>query len=213
MRNSVPSCNDVRLRRTLLAMCLSVLFVLVIASLGCTKASDRSSTGSKEETPAVSYGMAGKPVDVVVSREAMESTPTPPVLDSPEEAVRSYLEWVSFAFRTARPEVAAATMTEAEQVRVDAYCQYNIQNKGSLLDQELKKISFGKPSGNSTTMTVSAREEWSYAYVSISEPGKKPGKVIAGPFTARYDSLYTLVKGKAGWVVDSVKPTALGEVK
>jgi len=185
----------------------------MLALVGCVKAGDQSANGSPDEIPTVTYGMAGKPVDVVVSRQAIESTPTAPVLNSPEEAVRSYLAWVSFGYRTARPDVAAATMTEAEQVRVDAYCQYNIQTKGRLIDQQLKSITFETPSGDATTATVLAQEEWSYTYVSISEPGKKPGRVLAGPYTARYESLYTLMKRDAGWLVDSVKPTALGEVK
>jgi hypothetical protein len=213
MGNRMPFYDRVRLQRTLLTICLSLLVVLLLASFGCAKAGDQSSTDSNEETATVTYGMAGKPVDVVVSRQAIESTPTAPVLDSPEQAIRSYLAWVSFAYRTARPDVAAATMTEAEQVRVDAYCQYNIQTKGRLIDQQLKTISFDEVSGDSMRMTVSATEEWSYTYVSISEPEKRPGKVIAGPHTARYESLYTLVKREAGWVVDSVKPTPLGEVE
>ena len=207
------SWNTLRLQPALRVISLSVLLVLMLGLFGCAGAGGDSSNGSKDETPTVTYGMAGKPVDVVVSRQAIESTPTAPVLDSPEGAVRSYLDWVSFAYRTARPEVAAATMTEAEQVRIDAYCQYNIQTKGRLIDQQLKTISFEEPSGDASVMTVLAQEEWSYTYVSISEPVKKPGKVIGGPYAASYKTLYTLVKRDAGWLVDSVEPTELGEVK
>lgn len=169
---------------------------------GCSTGGTGADGAETTQSPQVSYGMAGAPRDVIVSREALESTPTPPSLDTPEDAVRSYLDWVSYGYRVAQPQFAEPTMSETEAVRVDAYNEYNIQ-KGRILDQTLKSITFGKPSVSATSTTVPAEEHWTYRYVSLTEPGK----TIDGPFEVRYDTVYTLVKTDRGWVVDSVKAT------
>lgn len=162
--------------------------------------------GSTETTQQVNYGMAGPPQDVVVSRAAIESTPTPPALESPESAVRSYLDWISYGYRTAQPVFAEPTMSTAESVRIDAYNEYNLQ-KQRIIDQSLVSITFGDATIDGATATITTSEVWTYRYVSISEPGK----TIDGPFEATYNAVYTLVQGDAGWVVDSVAAERVGD--
>jgi hypothetical protein len=94
-------------------------------------------------------------------------------------------------------------------VRVDSYVQYNIEQK-RLIDQTLKSITFGTPRVGSTSTLVPTKEQWTYRYVS-TETGNK---TVGGPYSASYDTTYTVVKAKNGnWVVDSVKASPQGTVK
>ncbi|MHB1018419.1 MAG: hypothetical protein ACYC2X_11120 [Coriobacteriia bacterium] len=195
-----------RRMRTSAVAVLAVAFALALTGCGETGTSGATDGASEETTPSVSYGMAGAPKDVMVSRAAMESTPTAPVLDTPESAVSSYLDWISYGYRTAQPRFAEPTMTEAEMVRVDAYNEYNIQ-KDRIINQTLDSITFGEIKVTSTSATVATKEEWTYWYVSITEPDT----TLAGPFKAEYDAVYTVVKSDAGWVVDSLDAERLGE--
>lgn len=190
------------------SMCLgALLLALTLGGAGCSGAgAEDTSDGSKETTPSVSYGMAGAPKDVVVSREAIESTPTAPVLDTPESAVRSYLDWISYGYRTAQPGFSKPTMSEAEMVRVDAYNEYNIQ-KDRILNQTLDSVTFGEAKITGESATLSTDEEWTYWYVSITDPAK----ILEGPKKAAYSATYSLLKTESGWVVDSVDAERLGE--
>ena len=153
--------------------------------------------------------MSGPPVDVHISAEAVKAHPASLDLATPESTVRSYLDWVTYSYRTARSDTASSTMSPKEGVRVDAYIQYNIE-KQRLLDQKLTSITFGKPSINGTTALVPAQENWTYSYLSINTGNG----VIGGPYSASYDSTYPVLKAKDGtWRVDSVKATPKGDVK
>ena len=186
---------------------LSCVALLVVT--GCSGGNAGSPSGSSIATPTTGAHMAGPAVDVHVTPETLASTPEPAVLTTPESAVRSYLDWTSYAYRIGQSNVASMTFTTAEEVRVDSYVQYNIQQL-RLIDQTLKSITFGKPSVGSTSTLVPAHEQWTYRYVSI----ETAGKTIAGPYSAAYDSTYTVVKSKKGtWSVDSVEATPLGTVK
>lgn len=182
---------------------------MVIAIAGCSGSQSKSSSaGSSDTTAPVGHSMAGAASTIVVTRAAIDSKPQPPVLTTPESAVKSYLDWTSYAYRIATSDVASATMTPDEGVRVDSYIQLNVE-KSQLIDQALTSITFGKPSVEATRATVTTKEKWSYRYVSI----QTAGKTVGGPYTASYDATYTLAKTPKGWVVDSVKAKALGEVK
>jgi hypothetical protein len=136
------------------------------------------------------------------------SKPKALVLSTPESAVRSYLDWVSYAYRIGQSGVATPTMSSYEEVRVDSFVQYNIQ-KSRLIDQKLKSIKFGTPSVEGSTAVIPAKEKWTYRYVSI----ETAGKTISGPHSAAYDTRYHLVKTPRGWIVESVEATAQGTVK
>jgi hypothetical protein len=153
--------------------------------------------------------MGGPTVDVNVTPEVFASKPKAPVLSTPESAVRSYLDWTSYAYRIGQSEVANGTMTPSQGVRVDSYAQLNLQRE-RLIDQTLASITFGKSSVGSTSTLVPAKEEWTYSYLSIAVGNK----IIGGPYTVDYDVTYTVVKSKTGdWVVDSVKVTPLDPLK
>jgi hypothetical protein len=152
--------------------------------------------------------MAGPTVEVNITPEALAAKPKPWVLTSPKSAVRSYLDWTSYAYRTAQSDAALPTMTNYEEVRVDSYVQLNIE-KSRLIDQTLTSITFGTPSIEGTRAIVTAKEEWTYSYVSIATAGQ----VIGGPYSASYDTTYTVVKQAGGWVVDSVEATSSEKVQ
>jgi hypothetical protein len=100
-------------------------------------------------------------------------------------------------------------MSPNEGVRVDSYTQYNIEKK-RLMDEKLTSITFGAPSVGTTSTLVPAKEQWVYSYLSTAQ-GNKP---VGGPYTASYDTTYTVVKTKKGvWLVDSVQAKANGTVK
>ena len=152
--------------------------------------------------------MAGPAQDVIISKAALNNRPQPWVLTTPESAVRSYLDWVAYAYRVAESSVATPTMGSNLAVKVDSYIQYNLQS-GRLIDQTLKSIAFGTPTTEATHTLLPARESWTYRYVSI----KEVGKTLSGPFPANYDDVYTVVKTKNGWVVDSVQVKPLDTIK
>lgn len=188
-----------------LAFALTTLF-----GCGSKTSSDDANSNSTIPMKDMSYHMSGEPVSVYVSQEVVDQRkPLPWDLGTPESAVKSYLEWVSYAFRIGDSQVATPTMSAYEEVRVDSYCQYNIQNK-RLLDQTLDSLTFGKPSTTATCTVVPATESWTYSYLSVEQGNA----VIGGPYTLKYNSTYRVIKNDAGnWVVDSVEAKPEGTVK
>lgn len=145
--------------------------------------------------------MAGPDVSVQVTPEALATEPAPPDLTDPQSAVRSYLDWISYAYRTGQSQTALPTMTSYQEVRVDSYVQYNLQQQ-RLLDQTLVSIDFGKPVAQEGRTLVPAEERWQYRYVSAT----RAGEVLGGPYEASFEATYTVVpNGEGGWVVDSVE--------
>jgi len=188
---------------------MSLLVAALFLMVGCSNGGAPKSTVSAETSSAVGANMAGPVQRVVISKQAVANKPKPWVLSDPESAVRSYLDWTSYAYRITESSAATPTMSAGQEVRVDSYVQLNLQ-KSRLLDQTLASITFGKPSVGSTSTLLPATEHWTYRYVSIEEVGK----TLAGPYTADYETTYTVVKNKrGGWVVDTVAVKALGEVK
>ncbi|MCK8114948.1 hypothetical protein [Anaerosoma tenue] len=189
--------------RTVIVCCLVVLLGLGLGvSTGCT------SDEAGGEAEAAGEGMGGPAVEVQVTEEALASEPETIDLSTPEAAVRSYLDWSSYAYRIAQPRVALPTMTSYQEVRVDAYIQYNIQ-KGRLIDQTLESLEVQDVREGEESVEVVVKETWSYNYVSV----KNAGEVISGPHEASYDAIYTVVQQGDDWVVDAVEATALGPVE
>ena len=178
-------------------------------TVGCTDGSAGKSVGSAETSAVVGHNMAGPAQRVVISKQAVANQPMPWNLRTPESAVRSYLDWTSYAYRIAESSAATPTMSDRQEVRVDSYVQLNLE-KSQILDQQLESITFGQPSVGTTSTLLPATEHWSYRYVSINEVGK----TLRGPYTADYATTYTVVKNKKGdWAVDNVNVRAIGEVK
>jgi hypothetical protein len=194
-----------------LAACCCLACAALLVLTGCSGGADSATSGpvSEEATLVAGVGMGGPPVDINVSQAVLGAKPKPANQTTPESAVRSYLDWVSYAYRIGISAVSTPTMTVPEGVRVDAYAQVNLQ-KGRLIDQTLSSITFGKPSAGATSTLVPAKEQWAYSYLSIDVGNK----VLDGPYTVGYDTIYTVVKDSKGvWRVDSVKATALDTVK
>ena len=184
---------------------------MLLVVVGCSdqKTGSSSTSGSNESTKPAHAGRA--PSDIRVEPGTIERKPRPWVLTTPESAVRSYLDWSSYAYRIGQSEVAYPTMSTYEQVRVDSYVQYNLE-KFQLIDQKLESITFGKASVTGSGAVLPAKEKWTYRYVSI----KTAGKTLSGPHSANYDVTYTLIKNPkatSSWVVDSVRAKAVGEVQ
>jgi len=184
--------------------------VVALALVGCSAGTPAASagSGSTEASAPVGHNMAGPAQDVIVSRAALEAKPAPWVLTTPESAVRSYLDWISYGYRIGDSDVTTPTMSAGQEVHIDSYIQLNLES-GRLIDQTLTSITFSTPSIEGTHTLVPAKEKWTYRYVSI----KEVGKTLAGPYSASYNSTYTLVKSGKNWVVDSVAAQAVGQVK
>lgn len=174
---------------------------------GCSP--DSSTAGRSQASDDVGTRMAGPAVEINVTQEALDNEPPVAVLTSPESAVRSYLDWTSYAYRIGQSQVALPTMTAHQEVRVDSYIQYNVQQR-RLIDQTLQSITFGTPSVESTHTLLPARETWTYSYVSIA----RAGEIIGGPYEAIYDATYVVVRNDRGdWIVDSAEAKPLGKIQ
>lgn len=133
--------------------------------------------------------------------------PAPWDLTTPESAVRSYLDWVSFSYRMADSEIPTATMTAEESVRVDSYIQLN-RIDGQGIEQFLDALEITSVSSAGSTATITARESWRYRYFSLETL-----QYLSEEHTASYDTTYTLVTGPEGWLVDTVEATPDAEVQ
>jgi hypothetical protein len=135
-------------------------------------------------------------------------TPAPWDRSTPEAAVRSYLDWTTYAYRMVNSDLATQTMSPEEEVRVNSYVQLN-KEAGKLINQRLVLLEIGKPSKESTRSLVPTRESWEYSYLSIGAL-----KSLTPTYTASYEVTYTVISPQKGiWVVDSVAAKPLGEVK
>lgn len=133
----------------------------------------------------------------------------PPPADhaTPEAATRSYLEWVSFAYRMANSEIATPVMTAEEWVAVDAYVQLNRQ-EGRAIEQSLVSFEVRSQSAETTSAVLAAREEWLYRYFSVDT-----FEYQSEPIRASYETTYTLVQEPRGWIVADVEATPLTELE
>lgn len=138
---------------------------------------------------------AGGPADPVV--------PDAPDLSSPESAVRSYLDWISYAYRMAESDLASPTVTPWEGVRVDSYIELNRQD-GKGLEQSLSVFEIRSQSIEGTGAVVAAYEEWRYRYFSLAQ-----GRYDGPEYNTSYDTTYTLVLEGDTWLVDGVQATPL----
>ncbi len=142
-----------------------------------------------------------------------EPAPTPPAvqattdLSTPENAVLAYLKAVSSAYATGNSEVASATMTPEEGVRVDAYIQFNAQQERAI-EQRLLAFTVGDVSEDATGAVVTATEEWAYRYFV-----PKTGDYSSDELSASYDTTYTLTLIDRGWIVSAVEASPHGDVE
>ncbi|HEY3317514.1 MAG TPA: hypothetical protein VGK50_03720 [Coriobacteriia bacterium] len=137
----------------------------------------------------------------------------PPVLpgkadfSTPQAAVRTYVEYTDYAYRMANSDIASPAATPYEGVRVDSYIQLN-REKDRGIEQRLVSFTERSVSKEGTRTLLAASEEWRYRYFSLT------GREYTSPvYTASYDTTYTLVRDKKGWLVDKVDARALTPVK
>jgi len=135
------------------------------------------------------------------------SRPSPPVLTTPIDAVRSYLDWISYAYRVSDSDVASATFSPSEEVRVNSYVEYN-RERGRAIEQHLTHLGLEEPDLVGTRTTVTGQESWRYRYISL-----RTSRYLGGWLTATYDTTYTVVRERRGWVVDRVEAQPRGPVK
>ncbi|MRS12128.1 MAG: hypothetical protein EG823_03535 [Actinobacteria bacterium] len=128
-------------------------------------------------------------------------------LSTPESAVRSYLDWVSFSYRMANSDIPSATMTPEEGVRVDSYIQLN-RMEGKGIEQFLESFEVVSVTEEASSAVLVSREAWRYRYFSLESL-----KYLTDGLTASYDATYTLVAEPQGWLVDKVEATAEDEVQ
>lgn len=201
-----------RTRTIILAVAVLVVVIAVgviaVNAMSPGKKTTSDSPGSATTTGPVGANMAGAQQDVYVSQAAIDAKPAPMDLSTPERAITSYLAWTSYAYRIVSSAVATPAMGADQGVRVDSYIQYNLQ-QSRLLDQHLDSITFGTASRTATATLVPAKEKWTYSYLSIA----KGGKTLGGPYSAAYETTYTLSKTPAGWVVVSIAVTPIGTIK
>ena len=204
MTNNTPS--GVTRARTAAALLIGLALAAALLSIAGCSGTEETPQATEEEPKG--FGMGGVDQPIAILASVIEDVPEPWDLGTPESAVRSYLDWVGYAYRTAESEVASPTQSAYQLVRTDAYIQANIQEQ-KLLDQTLVSLTLGEPSIEGSTAVVPAEEEWSYRYVSIVEAGK----TISGPHTAKYKTTYTLEKTDNGWVVDNIEVEQIGDVE
>ena len=192
--------------RTIVALFLGTLLALTLLALAGCAGTETPQPASEDEPRG--FGMGGVDQQVHLLASVVEDTPAPWDLTTPEKAVRSYLDWVSYAYRTAESEAASQTQSAHQLVRTDAFVQAQLQEQ-KLMDQQLVSITFGTPSIEGSSAVLPAEEEWTYRYVSITEAGK----TLSGPHTANYETTYKLVQEEHGWVVDDIEVKTLGSVE
>lgn len=182
--------------RRVIALVIAVLMMLGLVGCSCSSGSPGDSATRSTETTPGEFPEAGPPAPQV---------PPPAMNRDPKSAVYSYLLWISYAYRILNSEVASATFSEWEEVRVNSYVQLN-REKARAIDQRLQYFEPRSVSSGASTATVVAREKWLYRYISA------PTGQYQGPtHEVTYDTTYTVVKvKKRGWVVDSVLAAPVG---
>lgn len=177
-----------RLWRAIAAACVASL-VIVPVMAGCAKKAEPAKKSS--EFPDSGPGAPKGPAAVVNS--------------DPESAVRSYLGWITLAYRILNSDVASPTLTPDEEVRVNSYVEFNRQ-QGRAIDQRLVEFKVVELTSVGSTATLVAQESWRYRYIS-TQSGKYDGESHA----VSYDTTYTVVSGPDGaWRVDSVQAAPVG---
>lgn len=179
---------------SLLLACVAVVVPLML--LGC------SATEPEPDPPVTG--------EVPAEEQPTEKFPAPEYTDlsTPEDSVRTYLAWISHAYRVMDSQVAWDYMTSWEFVRVDAYLQKNMSESRGI-DQRLQRFEITQVTGSETTKSVDTYEDWSYWYFGPD------GLPISEELTATYTNRYTVVRdaGRNVWLVDEVDAVPKGEVE
>jgi len=176
----------------LLGVRMACACALLLASQGCASNDPAGETGGGAQRPGVNAdpSLGPGPYD----------TPPAPDLSTPASAVRSYLDWVTLAYRLANPSLVQEVCTPAEAVRVDAYVELNRQ-EGQAIEQHLEVFEVRETRTMETTAAVVTYEEWRYRYFTLDAV-----EYVGRQLEASYDATYTVLRlGDGRWRVDAVE--------
>lgn len=187
---------NVRTRLVAVAFLLSVS----AASAGCSPAV--TAPTASPAPPASAMPSFDATVGTKVPRAA--TVPRRPDLRTPESAVRSYLDWISYAYRVGESDLASSAADPYEMVRVDSYVQLNLES-GRAIHQVLRDLEVKSVRAREHTATVAVTESWRYRYIDI-----KAGAYSSPVYSVTYDSTYTVVETAGAWLVSRVQATPQG---
>jgi len=115
---------------------------------------------------------------------------------TPQEAVETYLEWLTYSYRNMDSEIATPTMTPDLARRVSYYITMNAAD-GNALNQRLDSFSIKDTEINDTIATVTTEETWTFNYLSL-ETGNFTTPVVE---SYRVSYIVLLIDGR--WIVQS----------
>lgn len=145
----------------------------------------------------------------VTSTLAPAVAPAPPDLATPVSAVESYGDWISYAYRVLKSDVATHAFSVYEEVRVNSYVQLLGTERRQAIEQHLDDHEYRLVSKAESSAVVAGWEKWTYRYIDI-----ETREYATEPMQASYDVTYTvIVEPGKGWVVDRVDAVAKNEVK
>lgn len=143
----------------------------------------------------------------VLKEIAPAPQPDAPDLTTPRHAVKSYTDWMSYAYRVMDAQVATMVMGPYEEVHVDSYIQYNAQrDKG--IEQSLQQADYKVVSAAATSAVLAGTEHWLYRYFAMDGT-----RYLTDPTDASYEITYTVGRRSDGrWLVDKVRAKRLDPV-
>jgi len=116
---------------------------------------------------------------------------------TPEEAVETYLEWLTFAYRYADSEVATPTMTADMAQRVSYYITMNL-SADRVLNQRLDSFEIVEVENQNEIALVKTKEAWTFNYLS-PQTGE-----FGDDFEVTYSVRYTVIVINGMWRVQNV---------
>ena len=121
---------------------------------------------------------------------------------TPEEAIRTYLEWLTYSYRHMKSDVATQTMTPDLARRVEYYITMNAaQNQA--LNQRLDSLEFIDTEIHGEVATVETREAWTFNYLALDTG------TFGDPVVAHYKVIYTVLLIDGVWRVQSANAEEL----
>lgn len=179
-------------------VCLGALLVVVLLGaallVGCTRSGAKPPNAASSSETSQSLFPATTPNP--------GTQPPPPALKDPRTSVYSYMLWISYAYRVLNSDVASMTFDPYEEVRVNSYVMYNLQ-EGRAIDQKILSANLKSWESKGTSATVAMHEDWAYRYIDTTT-----GKYTTPRLNASYETTYTVVNLGGNWVVHSVEATS-----
>jgi hypothetical protein len=136
--------------------------------------------------------------------EADIPTPLDTKQSTPQEAIESYLAWLTYAFRNMDSEVATPTMTPDLAQRTAYYITMNAADEKAL-NQRLDSLTFVQVEVQDTVATVKTNETWTFNYLSLRTGNFDEPQVV------RYEATYTVLMIDGIWRVQSVDVKSLDD--